>query len=161
MTMRSIVFALTLSLMSLSFAFSQSERPKVDSFRVKMLIPDGSNWKMRDAVLDFEQSRIVLRAPKDDFKSVSMTYNEVKRAQYSNTPDRQSIPPAFGLAANVFAFPLVFRNVETHRLTVQSETGETSITLDKTNYRDVVAAFENHAGRKVAGWDIATESARR
>ena len=161
MIMRPIVVASTAVLLSFSLAFSQSPRPAADTFRVKMLIAEGANWKAKDAMLNFEQNRIVLRAAKDDFKTVSMTYNEISGAEYSHSADPQKIPTTFALIANVFALPWIARKADSHWLTVKSETSEASITLDETNYRDVVAAFQDHVGQKVTGWNVATASARR
>jgi len=137
-----------------SFAFSQNQRYANEGYRVQLFVPEGSGWQSRDVLLNFDIDRIILRAPKDDFGSEAIKFSEMNRVEYTHTKSQRKIGGGMALAANIFALPLLLRQVENHWLRINSETRETFLCLRKDNYEAVLLAFEIMLGRKVADGDV-------
>jgi hypothetical protein len=161
MFQRLTAFVLMLLLMPSSFAFSESEHRQNETFPVKLFTQASKDWKLEDALLSFEKEHIVLRMPKNESQTLLIAYSEIKSVEYSHSKTRRSLSVPMALAANVFALPLLLNGVENHWLTLRSETNPTFLSLDKSNYQTVLAAFEANAGRKVAGWNIASAAVVR
>jgi hypothetical protein len=154
MMVRLIASLLMMVLLLSSFAFSQNQRYPNEGYRVQLFVPEGSGWQSRDVMLTFDNDRIILRAPKDDFRSEAIKYSEMNRVEYSHTKTNRKIGAGTALAANIFALPLLSRKVENHWLRINSEARETVLCLEKHNYEAVLLVFEIMLGRKVPGWDV-------
>ena len=149
---RSIALLLLIVWLMPLFASGQ-DQPYVKGYRVRLFVPAGSGWQSRDVTLTFDNDRIILRAPKDDFASEAIKYSEMNRVEYSRTKSHRKIGAGMAVAS-IFALPLLLGQVENHWLTINSEARETFLCLDKDNYEAVLLAFEVMLGRKVAGWDV-------
>src|SRR5215510_6477503 len=143
-----------------SLASSQNQPYTKEGYRVQLFVPAGSGWQSRDGMLTFDNDRIILRAPKDDFGSEAgkkpseqllavIYYSEMNRVEYSRTKSHKKIGAGMALAS-IFALPLLLGHVENHWLRINSEARETLLCLEKDNYEAVLLAFEVMLGRKVA-----------
>lgn len=147
---RFVALALTLSLLSGPFVFGQNEHAQNLAFHVKLLEQAGSDWQAKDVMLNFEHDRIVLRPINNETRTQTLQYSDIRNVQYSHAKTRRTMSVPMALATNIFALPLLMTKVETHWLTVESAGNRSVFTLDKNDYREVVAAFEGNAGMKVA-----------
>jgi hypothetical protein len=158
---RLIAFPLAMALLISSTAFSQGEHRTNETFRVKLVTQTGEDkWQARDVMLSFEHGRMVLRTPKNEAAG-SFNYSDIKSVEYSHTRTRRKVGTGTAAAANVFALPLMLKEVDEHWLTVHLDNDQTFLSLDKDNYNTVLAAFESNAGMKVAGWSGATVAVGR
>jgi hypothetical protein len=151
--LRLIVFPLTFALLFSASAFSEDQHSANSIFPVKLYINTASGWESRDAVVNFEADRLVLRTPKDESQTDSIQYSDINAVEYSHSIEQRKMSVATALAANVFA-PVMMRPVENHWLLVRFDQTETYLNLDKKNYQSVLAAFEAKSGKKVKGWNV-------
>jgi hypothetical protein len=149
---RLIAFLLPIVLFMPSLASSQNQPYTKEGYRAQLFVPAGSGWQSRDVMLTFDNDRIILRAPKDDFASEAIKYSEMNRVEYSHTKSRRKIGAGMAFAG-VFALPRLLGQVENRWLRINSEARETVLCLEKDNYEAVLLAFEVMLGRKVEGWD--------
>jgi hypothetical protein len=117
---------------------------------VRVLVAQGEkNTDEVDATLVLQQDRLVVRSPKLP-QQREVEYRFITRATSSHSSRPKYL--AAGAAAVVLgplALPMLFMKSKKHWLVVQSGAQGIVLRLDKSNYREVIAAFERRSGRKV------------
>src|SRR5690349_2586233 len=124
MIVRLIVFPLTLALLFSASAFSEDQHSVNSIFPVKLYVRTASGWEVRDAMVNFEADRMVLRTPKDESQTDSIQYADMTAVEYTHSIEQRKLSAATAIAANVFA-PLMMRPVENHWLWVHFDQSET------------------------------------
>jgi hypothetical protein len=145
------VIAFCLALVVLNFALAFGQNVATDSgFHVNLVVRKGADWQSKKAMLNFERDRLILRASKGELSAQSIPYKEITVVQYTHESGRGSMSPATALAGNFFALGLM-KPTQRHWLTIGASGIPTFLSLDKDNYKAVVAAFQAN-GVKVTGW---------
>jgi hypothetical protein len=160
MIVRLIVFPLTLAVLLSPSAFGEEQHSANSIFPVQLFLRTASGWQARDAMVNFEADRLVLRSPKDESQTDSIQYADITAVEYSHSIEQRKVNVATALGANVFA-PLIMRPVENHWLSIHFDRTETYLNLNKKDYRAVLAAFEAKSGKKVTVSKVAAVASSR
>jgi hypothetical protein len=122
---------------------------------VKTLVPQGTKSEELNALLAFEQGKVIVRSRDTGGTLKTMPYREIeaatyaraKRPRWKDVPGVAPVPDSLGGSGS-------FLGTTKHWLTLQSKTDFLILRLDDQNVRAVLATIEARTGAKLEQPDL-------